>query len=189
MRVISETKAERPMRIVGYCVLSNHWHLVLLQKRDGDLTDFMSWMARTHTMRRHVHRNTVGTGHLYQGRFKVISNRTGTSTPFCAMCSATRQFGKRRPRVALVQFLGAAIWRSSSARSSFRLARAKDQNLGRFGERTTNRRGTVSLAPQRESRHSIRQARHGRTTQYEHSGWNIRCGPPAVPRNKKEASS
>lgn len=70
MRVMAEAKAVHPMRIVGYCVMSNHWHMVLWPESDGDLTNFMRWLTHTHTMRWHVRRRTVGTGHLYQGRFK-----------------------------------------------------------------------------------------------------------------------
>ena len=30
----------------------------------------MAWLTLTHTQRRHAHRQTVGSGHVYQGRFK-----------------------------------------------------------------------------------------------------------------------
>jgi putative transposase len=58
------------MRICAYCILSNHWHLVLWPQEDGDLSTFMAWLTLTHTQRWHAHRATTGTGHLYQGRFK-----------------------------------------------------------------------------------------------------------------------
>ena len=54
----------------SYCIMPNHWHLVLWPRRDGELTEFVRWLTHTHTMRWHAHYHTSGTGHLYQGRFK-----------------------------------------------------------------------------------------------------------------------
>jgi putative transposase len=50
--------------------MPNHWHLVLLPTRDGALSAFMAWVTLTHTQRFHAYRQSVGTGHLYQGRYK-----------------------------------------------------------------------------------------------------------------------
>jgi putative transposase len=50
--------------------MSNHWHLVLCPRDDGDLSEFMRWLTVTQTGRWHVAHRTVGTGPLYQGRFK-----------------------------------------------------------------------------------------------------------------------
>jgi len=36
----------------------------------------MNWLTLTHTQRWHTHRQTVGTGHLYQGRFKSFVVQT-----------------------------------------------------------------------------------------------------------------
>ena len=58
------------MRICSSCIMSNHWHLVLWPKNDGDLSDFMRWITLTHSTRWHVAHKTVGIGHLYQGRYK-----------------------------------------------------------------------------------------------------------------------
>ena len=58
------------MRLCGYCIMSNHWHLVLWPRQDGDLTNFMRWVTVTQTQRWHAAHGTSGTGHLYQGRFK-----------------------------------------------------------------------------------------------------------------------
>ena len=34
------------------------------------MSRFTGWLTLTHTQRRHAHRHTTGTGHVYQGRFK-----------------------------------------------------------------------------------------------------------------------
>lgn len=58
------------VRLLGYCVMPNHWHLVLWPAKDGQLSEFMRWLTVTHTQRWHAHRHTAGTGPVYQGRFK-----------------------------------------------------------------------------------------------------------------------
>jgi putative transposase len=68
--VIAEAKARLPMRVLGWCVLSTHWHFVLWPRGDGDLSEFMRWLTVTHTQRWHAAHRTGGTGPLYQGRFK-----------------------------------------------------------------------------------------------------------------------
>jgi putative transposase len=59
-----------PMRVLGYCLMPNHWHLVLWPRKDRDLSKFMQWLTVTHTRRWHVARRSIGEGALYQGRFK-----------------------------------------------------------------------------------------------------------------------
>ena len=64
------------MRLLAYCVMPNHWHMVLWPRRDGDLSRFMQWLTVTHVRRWHAHRHSFGTGHLYQGRFKSFPVET-----------------------------------------------------------------------------------------------------------------
>ena len=58
------------MRVLAYCLMNNHWHLVLWPTRDDDLARFVGWVSTTHVRRWRLHRRSVGEGHLYQGRFK-----------------------------------------------------------------------------------------------------------------------
>jgi putative transposase len=52
LRVLAETQEHVPdMRLLAYCLMSNHWHLVLWPQKDGDLSDFMHWLTLTHTQR------------------------------------------------------------------------------------------------------------------------------------------
>jgi putative transposase len=69
-RVLGDAYARVATRILGYCIMPNHWHLVLWPSRDGELTQFMAWLTLTHTQRWHAHHQSAGAGHLYQGRFK-----------------------------------------------------------------------------------------------------------------------
>lgn len=69
-RVMAEVQERVPMRILAWCVMPNHWHLLLWPRGDGDLSSYMRLLTLTHTQRSHAYRASVGTGHLYQGRFK-----------------------------------------------------------------------------------------------------------------------
>lgn len=68
--ILEEAVEKFSMRLLAYCIMPNHWHLVLHPKRDGDMQQFISWLSNTHTRRWHVAKDTVGQGHLYQGRYK-----------------------------------------------------------------------------------------------------------------------
>ena len=75
-RVLAQAHEGLPMRILSYCVMPNHWHLVLWPRQDGDLSRFVGWLTLTHTQRWHAHRASGGSGHLYQGRFKSFVVQT-----------------------------------------------------------------------------------------------------------------
>jgi len=70
-RVLSQAIAREPaVRVCGYCLMPNHFHLVLWPSADDRLSRFMQWLTMTHTQRWHAHRHSTGRGHLYQSRFK-----------------------------------------------------------------------------------------------------------------------
>ena len=69
-RVMLQTLEKKPMRILGYLIMPNHWHLVLWPERDGELAAFMQRLTVAHVRRWHLHRKSVGCGHLYQGTYK-----------------------------------------------------------------------------------------------------------------------
>jgi len=58
------------MRVPGFCVMPDHFHLVLWPRADGDLSRFMQWLLTSH-VRRH-HRRYRGRGHVWQGRFRAF---------------------------------------------------------------------------------------------------------------------
>ncbi|MBU3942870.1 transposase, partial [Patescibacteria group bacterium] len=68
--VLEEAKEKFDMGILSYCIMPNHWHLVLYSKTDGNLQLFMRWLSMTHTRRWHSQHKSIGSGHLYQGRYK-----------------------------------------------------------------------------------------------------------------------
>ena len=70
VKLLAQAQEFVTVRILGYCLMPTHWHLVLWPRRDGDLSAFIGWLANTHVRRYHQHYGSYGKGHLYQGRFK-----------------------------------------------------------------------------------------------------------------------
>ena len=44
----------------AWCIMSNHWHLVLRPKTDRAISELMCWVGVTHVRRYHSHHQTVG---------------------------------------------------------------------------------------------------------------------------------
>jgi putative transposase len=59
-----------PMRLLGYVLMPNHFHLVLWPRGEGDLSRWMQWLMTSHVRR--YHRHYHGSGHVWQGRFKAF---------------------------------------------------------------------------------------------------------------------
>ena len=70
--IVEECLTFVPMRILAYCLMPNHWHLVLHPRADGHLAKFVQRLTLTHTQRYHAKTGTVGSGHVYQGRYKSL---------------------------------------------------------------------------------------------------------------------
>ena len=76
-KIIGEIQERVNVDVFGYCLMSNHWHLLLRPNKDGDLSEFMRLVSVTHATRYHHSHGTAGTGHLYQGRFKSFPVQGG----------------------------------------------------------------------------------------------------------------
>lgn len=68
--LLGETAERFRMRLLAYCIMPNHWHMVIWPREDGDMGRFMQRLTTTHVRRWHLHRHSVGYGHLYQGLYK-----------------------------------------------------------------------------------------------------------------------
>lgn len=74
VELLGEAQKRFPgVRILSYCIMPNHWHLVLLPTDDGELSRFMFWLTMTHVQRWRHARQLVGLGPLYQGRFRAFA--------------------------------------------------------------------------------------------------------------------
>jgi putative transposase len=68
--LLAEACSKFRMRLLAFCVMNNHWHLVVWPDEVVSLSAFMHWLTSTHVRRYHKHYNLTGTGHLYQGRYR-----------------------------------------------------------------------------------------------------------------------
>jgi putative transposase len=44
-RVLAEALERHPIRILGYCLISYHWHFVLWPREDSERTVFLRWLT------------------------------------------------------------------------------------------------------------------------------------------------
>jgi putative transposase len=55
----------------GFCLMPNHFHLVLEPTHENALSQFMQWLLTSHVRRYHKHYGS--SGHVWQGRFKSFA--------------------------------------------------------------------------------------------------------------------
>jgi putative transposase len=106
--VLRESYARTPsVRVLSFCVMPNHWHMVLWPQENDILSDFMFWLTMTHVQRWRTAHHTIGYGPLYQGRFKAFPVQSDEH--FLAVC----RYVERNPlRAGLVT--DASVWRWGS---------------------------------------------------------------------------
>lgn len=68
--LIADACERLPMRVLAYCLMPSHFHLVLWPRRDGELSRWMQWLMTSHVRRYHSHYGS--SGHVWQGRFKAF---------------------------------------------------------------------------------------------------------------------
>jgi len=71
VRLIAEAKERYPVKVIAYCLMTNHFHLLVKPAKGEDLSKWMQWLMTTHVRRYHRHHGT--SGHLWQGRFKSFN--------------------------------------------------------------------------------------------------------------------
>ncbi len=70
MEILTDTVELLNMRLLAFCLMPNHWHLILEPRADGDLSRFVARLTNTHVKQYQVKNSLIGMGHLYQGRYK-----------------------------------------------------------------------------------------------------------------------
>lgn len=73
LKTLKEAQEIFEIDILAFCIMTNHFHLVMYIKMDGEMGRFMKWITLTYTQRWHKRHQTVGYGHLFQGRYKSVS--------------------------------------------------------------------------------------------------------------------
>jgi putative transposase len=65
---LARTQVRYPFRLFGYCVMTNHFHLLLRPEAGQSISRILQSLTVGHTWRFHKRHRTVG--HVWQGRFK-----------------------------------------------------------------------------------------------------------------------
>lgn len=111
LRVTLEALDRVDVRLSAFCLMPNHWHLLLWPRRDGDVSAFMRSLTVTHSNRYHAHYHSAGHGHLYQGRFKSFAVQDGRH-----MRTVWRYIERNPLRAGLVRRAEAWAWSSLAVR-------------------------------------------------------------------------
>jgi putative transposase len=119
--LLAEGRQRRPMRITAYCLMGNHWHLLLWPVGDRDLSCFLHWVETKHANWYRRQTDTVGEGAVYQSRFNA---RPITSlVDYLCVC----RYVERNPLEAhLVERAEQWRWSSAAQRASAEAALPMD---------------------------------------------------------------
>ena len=67
--MVAEAAERVEMRILAYCIMRNHFHLVVWPQAGRDLPVFMQLLMNLHIQRYLRHYRPSSPGHIYQGRY------------------------------------------------------------------------------------------------------------------------
>jgi putative transposase len=70
LELLGLATARLPVRLVGYCLMPNHFHLVAWPTEDGQLGRWMHWLMTAQVRRYRKRHGTAG--HVWQGRYKAF---------------------------------------------------------------------------------------------------------------------
>jgi putative transposase len=68
LKLLGEMQGQYGVKLYAYCLMPNHFHLLVKSTHGTELSQGMQWFLTTHVRRYHQHYQT--SGHLWQGRFK-----------------------------------------------------------------------------------------------------------------------
>ena len=70
LKLLNQANDRVSMRLLAFCLMPDHFHLVAWPRQDGDLSKWMQWLTTSHVRRYHRHYDS--SGHVWQGRFKAF---------------------------------------------------------------------------------------------------------------------
>jgi putative transposase len=68
LQALAQTRERFPFRLYAYCLMNNHFHLVLEPEAGQSVSRIVQSLTVTHTW--HYHKTRGTSGHVWQGRFK-----------------------------------------------------------------------------------------------------------------------
>ena len=104
-KLLAGMRSAYEVRLLAYCLMPNHFHLVVQGEATGAISEAMQWAQTSYVSRFRVKYGT--TGHIFQGRFKSFPIQTDPH-----LLTVMRYVERNPVRASLVDT--AAEWRWSS---------------------------------------------------------------------------
>jgi len=115
------TEKEPLVEIIAFCLMPNHYHLVLRQLADKGISLFMKKLADSHVGYFNQKYDRKGMGSLFQGRFKAVHVKTDEqlinlicyifTNPIELLEKRWKEIGVKNPQKA-IQYLESYRWSS-----------------------------------------------------------------------------
>src|SRR5207245_346087 len=100
-------------RVIGYCLMPDHFHLVLWPRKDGDLSRFMLRVATAHLRHYRDHHHGATGERLYAARFRSFPIQNDNH-----LVSVLRYVESNPVRSELSRRAGQWSWSSFKGRSA-----------------------------------------------------------------------
>ena len=81
--LLGDARRRGGARLLAFCVMPNHWHLLLQPEDPRGLRDFVARVKQVQTQRWHGLHRSWGEGRLYQGRFHSRPLESGEAVLAC----------------------------------------------------------------------------------------------------------
>ncbi|NQT75776.1 MAG: transposase [Candidatus Omnitrophica bacterium] len=75
IELMQEAKKKHPVKIFEYCLMPNHFHMVMMVVQAEEFIRYMQWLMTSHVRKYHAHYGS--TGHIWQGRYKSFIIQEG----------------------------------------------------------------------------------------------------------------
>ena len=108
LKLLNQANDRVSMRLLAFCLMPNHFHLVAWPRQNGDLSKWMQWLTTSHVRRYHRHYDS--SGHVWQGRFKAFPIQSDDHL------LTVMRYAERNPvRAKTISVRKAQNWKWSSA--------------------------------------------------------------------------
>ena len=188
-KAMGEVLAEVPVRLLAYCLMPNHWHLLLLATKDGQLGRFMQRLTVTHVRRWHEHRHSTGRGHVYQGTYKSFPVQEDAhflkAARYVERNALRAQPGGAGAGLAVVQPVAAGAGHGGGEGAARGVAGPAAGGLAGAGEPAADGGGGRGVAAEPEPGPAVRRERRGSEGRPHGWGWRRPSARAAGRRSRR----
>ncbi len=76
LHLMTEAANRHPLPLLAFCLMPNHWHLVVWPDEERTLALHMHWLTGEHASAFQRQHDQVGYGHVYQDRYRIFPVRS-----------------------------------------------------------------------------------------------------------------